>query len=97
MEHSEQHMYDVVDALVRAGNRFRPAQRRWGTDPFWPTKSAQECYLEASIDFAVAKAVPGQPSELVLDEGNDLIFCALCFTAITGPAYRAETVWDHTR
>lgn len=53
--------------------------------------------METPIDFAVAKAVPGQPEELAFVEDNDMIFCKLCWTAITGTAYRPETVWDRRR
>ncbi|MEV7447123.1 hypothetical protein AB0O22_39300 [Streptomyces sp. NPDC091204] len=94
MEHARQHMYDVVDALVRAGSSFRPRPPGMGDDPFWLAKGEPHCYLETPIDFAVAKDVPGQPEEVVFAEDNDMISCELCWTVITGTAYRPETVWD---
>ncbi|MGW7263142.1 hypothetical protein [Streptomyces sp. NPDC054842] len=92
MGHSRQHMYEVVDALVRAGNSFRPRPPGHGEDPFWPTQGDPHCYMRTPIDFAVAKAAPAQPADLVFDEDNDMIFCGACWTAITGPAYRPATV-----
>ncbi|MGW7821948.1 hypothetical protein ACWGLF_28365 [Streptomyces puniciscabiei] len=97
MAHSQKHMYEMVDALVTAGNSFRPRPPGLGSDPFWLTAGNPVCYLEASIDFAVAKTVPDQPVDLVVDEDNDLIFCKLCWTAIQGPTHRVETVWNHPR
>ncbi|MFJ6051226.1 hypothetical protein [Streptomyces sp. NPDC092307] len=93
MEHSQRHMYEVVDALVRAGSSFRPRPPGLGDDPFWLTKGDPHCYMETPIDFAVARSVPGHPVELALDEDNDMIFCRHCWTAITGPNHRPETVW----
>jgi hypothetical protein len=90
-------MYDLVDALVRAGNSFRPWPHDSGTDPFWRTQGNQVCYVDAPIDFAEARAVPDQPADLAFVEDNDMIFCKSCWTAITGPAHRPETVWDRRR
>ncbi|MFE1443788.1 hypothetical protein [Streptomyces sp. NPDC058739] len=74
MEHSQQHMCDLVDALVRAGSSFRPRPPGFGEDRFWLTEGDPHCYLETPIDFAVAKAVPGQPADLAFVEDNDMIF-----------------------
>ncbi|MFB7253751.1 hypothetical protein [Streptomyces nojiriensis] len=94
MEHSQRHMYEVVDALVRAGSSFRPRPPGLGADPFWLAKGDPHCYMESPIDFAVARSVPGHPADLAFDEDNDMIFCRLCWTAITGPGHRPETVWN---
>lgn len=97
MEHSQQHMYELVDALVAAGNSFRPWPHGSGTDPFWLTKGDPVCYLEAPIDFVLAAAVSGLPADLVFVDDNDMIFCRLCWTAIKGSTHRPETVWDQSR
>ncbi|MEV7562064.1 hypothetical protein [Streptomyces sp. NPDC089795] len=94
MEHAQRHMYEVVDALVRAGGSVRPRPPGSGSDPFWVTKRGPHCYLETPIDFAVARSLPGLPAEVDLDEANDMIFCRVCWTAVTGPNHRPETVWD---
>jgi hypothetical protein len=90
-------MYDLVDALVAAGNRFRPRPPGLGSDPFWLTAGNPVCHLEEPIDFTVARAVPGQPADLHIDEDNELIFCKQCWTAIDGPSHQPETAWDHPR
>jgi hypothetical protein len=87
-------MYNMVDVLVRAGNSFRPFPTAWSEDPFWESQGGRVCFMEVPIDFAVAKAVPRQPADLAFVEDNDMIFCKLCWTAVTGPAHRIETVWD---
>ncbi|WP_438318654.1 hypothetical protein ACSHWO_34565 [Streptomyces sp. HUAS TT3] len=92
MEHTQRHVYELVDALVRAGNSFRPRPPGLGDDPFWLTKGEPHCYMEMPIDFTVAKAVRGQPGDLGFDEDNDMIFCRLCWTAITGSNHRPATV-----
>ncbi|WBO61488.1 hypothetical protein [Streptomyces camelliae] len=97
MAHTQQHMHDLVEALVRTGNSFRPWPHSSGTDPFWRAKGDLVCHLEAPIDFAVAKAVPDQPADLAFVEDNDMIFCKLCWTAITGPAHHPETVSGRRR
>lgn len=85
-------MYEMVDALVRAGSNFRPRPPGLGDDPFWLAKGDPHCYLETPIDFAVARSVPGQPADLAFDEDDDMIFCRLCWTAITGSNHRLVTV-----
>ena len=96
VEHTQQHMSDLIEHLVRAGNsvRYHPSS---ATDPFWHQQGGPQCFLTRPIDFAVVEAVPGRPADLVLAPDNDLIFCRLCWTAITGPGYRPETVWDRRR
>ncbi|WP_328674436.1 hypothetical protein OG905_20740 [Streptomyces sp. NBC_00322] len=94
MDHTNHHLEAVVDALVRAGNRFRPRPPGKGAGPFWTTQGGPVCYMEAPIDFAVARGVPDQPAELRFHEDIDPIFCPLCWTPINGPGYRPQTVWD---
>ncbi|MER6449139.1 hypothetical protein [Streptomyces venezuelae] len=93
MEHSQRHMYEMVDALVRAGGRFRPRPTPLGDDAFWPTKTDQRCSMETPIDFAVARSVPGQPADLGFDEDDDMISCGLCWATITGANHRPGTTW----
>jgi hypothetical protein len=57
MAHTEQHLHQLIDALVAAGGRFRPVPSEAG--PFRRTQGGAVCYLEQPIDFAVARAVPG--------------------------------------
>ncbi|MFF1445039.1 hypothetical protein [Streptomyces sp. NPDC058295] len=94
MEHTNYHLEAVVDALVRAGNRLSPLPPGNGPGPFWSTQGGPGCYMEAPIDFAVARSVRDQPAELEFYEAADSIFCPLCWTPINGPGYRAPTVWD---
>ncbi|MFD7033658.1 hypothetical protein ACFWAR_37085 [Streptomyces sp. NPDC059917] len=94
-QHGEHHMYDLVGALVRAGSSFKPRPGGWSSEPFWPTKADQVCHLESPIDFAVARAVPGQPEELEFDEDSDTISCRACWMTITGADHRPE--WERVR
>ncbi|WP_329332164.1 hypothetical protein OG866_04845 [Streptomyces sp. NBC_00663] len=87
MEHSRQHMYELIDHLVGAGNavRYHPSS---AVDPFWHQQGGPECFLERPIDFGAARTAPGQPEDLVFDEGEDRILCLRCWTVITGSDHR---------